>query len=117
MSCRDIGEEYYLFAYPKTIEAAVALAKKKERLEKYEGPGIDDNIEVETNLELLSKEKSSVDPSDIASLTMSWGTDPCEEDEKKEKEMLKEIKEEFEKVGLNPNDYKYDFNSEYITDW
>jgi len=116
MSCEDIGEEYYMYVYPKTIEAAVALAKKKEKLEKYEGPGIDDSIEVETHLELLSG-RSNVDPSDIASLTMKWGTNPCDEDEEKEKEMTKELREEFKKVGLNLDDYEYSFDSEYITDW
>ena len=117
MSCEDIGEEYYMYIYPKTVEAAVALAKKKEILDKYEGPGIDDGAEVETNLQLLSEGKPNVDPSDIASVTVTWYVSSCEEDEDVEREMLEDIKPEFKDIGLNFDDYEYDYDYEIEEDW
>jgi len=116
MSCEDIGEEYYMYIYPKTIEAAIALAKKKEKLEEYEGPGMYDELEVDTNLKLLSEEKSNIDPSDIASITVTWYVSSCEEDEDVEREMLEDMKDEFKDVGLNFDSYTYDYDYEIEED-
>jgi len=117
MSCEDIGEKYYMYIHPKTVEAAVSLAKKKEKLEEYEGPGMYDEIEVETNLKLLSEEKSNIDPSDIASVTVTWNVSSCEKDEDVEREMLEEMKTEFKDMGLKLDDYKYDYDYEIEEDW
>jgi len=105
------GEEYFVYVNPTTMKAAMMLAKKKEQLERYKKHN--GRINVYTNLRLYS-DHEKIEPSDIVSLSMMWHTNPLEDDEKKKTKMLKEIKEELRKVGLDPSDYKYDFGSELL---
>jgi len=105
------GEEYFLHAYPKTMKAAIELAKKKEQLERYNKHN--GRIDVDKDLKLYSDHKN-IKPSDIASLSMMWHTNPLDDDKKKEAKMLEEIKEKFRKVGIDPSDYKYDFIGQYL---
>jgi len=113
--CDIPGEKYFLYVHPRTIGAAVKLAKKRGKLQKHdERGGIVDVVADLKLLKLYSERKNNVDPSDVALLTMIWYTNPCEDDNKKKARMLGEIKKEFRKVGLNFSDYKYDFINEYL---
>jgi len=123
MTKKDEYKEEYeictLHIYPKTVGAAVKLAKEKNSLEDdYVGQNFE-YMKVKTNLKLLSKlsTNSKIKPSDIASAKMILEVPTSEveiDEERAREEMMENLKTLFKyNTSLNINDYEYDFDYKF----
>jgi len=108
---------FTLYAYPKTIETAVELVKKKDKLEHnyVGGHNMGDGVQVNANLKLLSESSvdSKIKPSDIATLEFTlWKTHEVDTDRIRQR-MTKELGQYLKDHGLNSDDFEYDFDYGY----
>ena len=119
MGVNDEGKDFVIEVEPKTIEAAVKLAKKKDELEGEENFIGGEEISVDTNLSLLSKvpDDPSIKPYWIASLRYEkfvsiyeYYHDYHHDDDRIQEGMMDDLKDYFEDAGLNFDDYTYDFS-------
>jgi len=119
MGVLDEGKDFVIKVEPKTIEAAVKLAKKKDELEGEDNLYDGEEISADTDLSLLSKasEDPSIKPYRIASLTheryitiYEYYHDYHQDDDRIQEEMMDDLKDYFEDAGLNFDDYTYDFS-------
>jgi len=108
----DLWGECTYTLFPKTVETAIKVAKNKKELEDYVGYSMTYYLEVETNLSLLSEaiNNQSIKPDEIAKIRMIWYVNPNRSEERVEKEMKRDLEHQLETVGLNLNDFDYDFD-------
>jgi len=119
VTAEDVDAEFTVYALPKTVEAAVKLTKKANELEDgYAGPNLGsmgDTMTVLVDMSMLpAAMENKVYPKAVAEAYICWYASPGTVDDDGE-EMIEEMKKELKKVGLNPNDYDYDF--EVDEDW
>jgi len=119
MGVLDEGKDFDIDIKPKTIEAAIKLAKKKDELEGEENFIDGEEISVDTNMSLLSKvpDDPSIRPYRIASLTYEkfvsiyeYHHDYHHDDDEVQEEMMDDLKDYFEDAGLNFGEYTYIFS-------
>jgi len=119
VTAEDVDAEFTVYAEPKTIEEAVKLAKKKNELEEgYKGPDFgstSDKMIVLVDMSMLpAATEGKVDIKEVAMAYISWYASPDTVDDDGE-DLIEEMKKELKKVGLNPDNYDYDF--EVDEDW
>ena len=108
----DLWGECIYTLFPKTVETAIKVAKNKKELEDYVGYSMTYYIEVETNLSQLSEaiNNQSIKPDEIAKIKMIWYVNPNRSEERVEKEMKRDLEHQLKSIGLNLNDFDYDFD-------